>query len=161
MTRSGSIEHLFFWHFMWLCGIFICAVDHLVMTAQTFLAIAQSCQPLWTKCIMRGSIWASSLDLANKLDVSTKDFTTQISRCARCHQWHVALSLFATLPSRRLRSNVVTSTAAMAGGQGWRRAMELLQKILVDEIRVNSIAFNAVPGRLRIVCLLGLQKIGR
>ena len=114
-----------------------------------WLLHSQSCQPLWTKCIMRGSIWASNLDLANKLDVSTKDFTTQISRCARCHQWHVALSLFATLPSRRLRSNVVTSTAAMAGGEGWRRAMELLQKMLVDEIRVNSIAFNAVPGRLR------------
>ena len=102
----------------------------------------------------RGSIWASNLEQL----VSAKDFTGQVSTCARCQQWRVALSLLATLPSRRLRPNVVMTTAAMAAGEGWQRAMELLQKMLVEEIPVNSIAFNAVPGWFMRTLFVGMMK---
>ena len=103
--------------------------------------------------LKRGSIWASNLEQL----VSAKDFTGQVSTCARCQQWRVALSLLATLPSRRLRPNVVMTTAAMAAGEGWQRAMELLQKMLVEEIPVNSIAVNAVPGWFMRTLFVGMM----
>eukprot|EP00435_Cladocopium_sp_Y103_P074649 s52_g50.t1 len=91
-------------------------------------------------------LWPNSLRLflERNLQPDTISCNAALNGCSRSRQWQEAVEMLMAMPSRHLRSNIITVNTLIFGLQGrfWPWAQKLLHDVEEDDLQTDLISYN-------------------
>ncbi|CAL1155934.1 unnamed protein product, partial [Cladocopium goreaui] len=91
-------------------------------------------------------LWQNSLRLflERNLQPDTISCNAALNGCSSSRQWQEAVEMLVAMPSRHLRSNIITVNTMIFGVQGrfWPSAQKLLHDVQEDKLQTDLISYN-------------------